>query len=213
MRRFVVMALTLAVVVASRPAGAEPPRIPIYEGELSFVDGGAQVDDQVPMTFRLHETPEGADDVVWESTFPVEVLDGLFVVELGQVDPLPSDVFDGGLRYLAVVVGQPPEELDPRQPVGGAPYALVAGRAAALAPAAVQQVSRDVGARLAADPEFAGLRTALAGPPRAACWDATGDADGDGSLTAPTCASPPPSTDGPWTPRRARARPEPGPNS
>ena len=159
MRR--VLRLISALLLVAPVARAEPPTTLFYEGALHQA-GGAPVDDTVRVTPRIHDAPtEGS--VLWPDVpapVDVDVVDGRFTLELGPLDPALFD--DPSPRYLSVTIGEGDDavELEPRQLVGGAAFALVASsslmcaQAESLAPAAVAPLASaiaDEGVFLRAD--------------------------------------------------------------
>ncbi|MEC9073264.1 MAG: fibrinogen-like YCDxxxxGGGW domain-containing protein, partial [Myxococcota bacterium] len=112
------------------------------QGLLRDNAGTLVAEDVFGMTFALYPAAD-AQVPVWTETRPaegqncgqnpeacVQVLDGIFRVSLGAVEPLPVSVLEGGSLWLGVTVETDPEL--PRRPLGSAPYALHAGSATAL---------------------------------------------------------------------------------
>ena len=97
-----------------------------YQGQLQDATGPA--DTEVDIVFELYEQDEGGSPLASDSHVGVEVIDGLFQVELD----LGSGAFDGGERWLQVIVNG--QELAPRQRVTAAPMALHAPGAGGSSP-------------------------------------------------------------------------------
>ena len=88
------------------------------------------------MTFKVFDAEAAGNALpsgtAWEETQNVEVVDGIFNVLLGDVTPLPVELFDGEptdaagpLRFLEAMVGG--ETLVPRRRLTSVAYALRAG--------------------------------------------------------------------------------------
>lgn len=60
-----------------------------FQGQL--IQDGAPFTGSVEITFSI---PDGAGGELWSEIQPVEVVDGLYSVVLGSVNPLPGDLFD-----------------------------------------------------------------------------------------------------------------------
>jgi hypothetical protein len=89
-----------------------------YQGRL-LDSGGNPVDGTPAITFSLYAQPSGGSPL-WQDWFNVPVADGLFHVTLAP----PTALFDGRPLWLGVRVQGDPGELDPRQQLLPAPYAL-----------------------------------------------------------------------------------------
>ena len=110
MHRWIVLFFSMTLALAAQ-AG------PItYQGQLE--DSTGPVDTQVNMDFELYDQDEGGSPIASQTHNDVEVSDGLFQVELD----FGSNAFDGGERWLAVIVDG--QELEPRQPITPAPIAI-----------------------------------------------------------------------------------------
>jgi hypothetical protein len=110
------------------PAAAERPQMPpagiypllSYQGRL--YENGAPANGVRQMTFRVCRTEPGTScATVWsEGPKDITVTNGLFTTMLGESTPLTSGAFSYGAT-LEVQVGS---QVLPRQPLGGAPYAM-----------------------------------------------------------------------------------------
>lgn len=87
-----------------------------YQGQLQ--DASGSFDGQVELVFELHETETDGTALATDGPHAVEVVDGLFQVELD----FGGGAFDGGERWLEVIVDG--QALDPRQPITAAPMAV-----------------------------------------------------------------------------------------
>ena len=90
-----------------------------YQGKLTALDG-VGVNDTLPIRFVLYESEEGADSVWGEVQPSVQIIKGLFDVELGSINPidLPFDK----IYWLGIFVNG--LELSPRVKLTRSPYAI-----------------------------------------------------------------------------------------
>ena len=125
---------TLAVVgLWNASAVAAPPPVPAtltQQGRILDKDG-EPVSSKVHFVFTVYDDPEAVKpaNVLWTEEQDITLDDGYFSTELGSVEAIPADVFDGSPRYLGVTVGND-DEMAPRQSITSVPYALLAGKAA-----------------------------------------------------------------------------------
>lgn len=119
-----------ALVAASTSFSQIPDRIN-YQGRLTDA-GGSPINTTVAITFALYTVQSGGTNIWSETHSSVEVVNGIFEVELGsQGGPgVPADQFDVPL-YLGVTVGND-SEMTPRQPLLPAPYAFRSQQAASV---------------------------------------------------------------------------------
>ena len=82
------------------------------------------------MTFRLYNASSGGSSL-WNETQSVQVIDGIYSIELGSVSPFPADLFDSDTLYLEVIIGS--ETLSPRQRLTSTAYSMKAGDAETVA--------------------------------------------------------------------------------
>ncbi len=102
---------TLFALLWSQPSQAQSTTL-TYQGQLKSLMGEA-VNASYPMSFRLYETPD-ADDAVWNEDYDgVDVIGGLFTVQLGSVNPFPEDLGERPTLYLGVRINERPE-MEPR---------------------------------------------------------------------------------------------------
>gem|GEM_PF-3917432 len=97
-----------------------------YQGILRD-NSGNLINGNPTITFNLYDNPI-AGNLLWSETKNVQVSNGLFNTQLGDVTPLDPAHFDRAL-WLEITVGA--DTLSPRQQLMGAPYAF------SLAPDAV----------------------------------------------------------------------------
>lgn len=97
-----------------------------YQGYLTD-DAGNAITDALEMVFSIWDTPSSGNQL-WSETQPeVAVIDGLFNVLLGSVNPIPPGIFTGAPCWLQTQVGS--EILSPRKEIVSVGYAYCAGRA------------------------------------------------------------------------------------
>ena len=78
------------------PVGAAPLAVS-YPGLLTDA-GGTPVNGTASFVFQIIATPSGGTSS-WAETQPsVQVVDGVYTVELGSVTALPASLFDGSER-------------------------------------------------------------------------------------------------------------------
>ncbi|MBK9035836.1 MAG: hypothetical protein IPL61_32075 [Myxococcales bacterium] len=131
--------IALALMLAAGTAHAVPEST-TFAGRLRTAAG--PVDGAVDVTFTFYSTAVGGSSR-WSQTLNLTADQGLVFAVLGSAsNPLDQTVFDGGPRYLELVVGG--ETLSPRLPIASVPYAVHAGvadsadRLGVLAPDDVQ---------------------------------------------------------------------------
>ena len=112
------------VLLLPQPAGAVPQQV-AHQGELYDADG--PVTDSVNFTFRLFDAETDGSEV-WLEDRTIDVVDGLYSVLLGAETPIAQVLAEEPALWLEITVdgGDP---LLPRQPLGSAPYAIVADTA------------------------------------------------------------------------------------
>jgi hypothetical protein len=108
------------------PARAVVPQLLTEQGRLTDTSGNP-VTGTVAIRFAIYAQPSGGSPL-WTETQNATLDAGYFSVELGEVNALPSSVFDGTTRYLGVTVNSDPE-MTPREPMTSVPYALIADNA------------------------------------------------------------------------------------
>jgi hypothetical protein len=109
-----------------QPAAPPIPPSISYQGRLTDPSGAPVSDGTYDMTFSVYDNPSSGSPL-WTQTIPVSVTNGLFDVVLGSpANPLDSDAFSGGPRWLGIQVAPDPSEMMPRQFLSSVPYALTA---------------------------------------------------------------------------------------
>ena len=98
-----------------------------YQGVLND-DMGNPIDDVLNSTFNLYDSITGGN-ILWTETQSIEIINGIFNVQLGGVNPIPSGVFEYEPLYLGVSVGTDPE-MTPRQLITASAFSRRANTAA-----------------------------------------------------------------------------------
>jgi hypothetical protein len=114
-----VMVVILLATLLPLVVFADVPQRINYQGYLTD-SGGNPVDGSVNIVFSIYDVAAGGT-AIWTESQTVAVNKGLFNVQLGSVNALPS--FSASPRYLGIKVGADPE-MTPRQLLASAPYAL-----------------------------------------------------------------------------------------
>lgn len=111
-----------------------------YQGILKDSSGNL-INNTVSLTFKIfnHST---SGSLLWQETKDVQVNNGLFSTQLGDVSPMNPAQFDQAL-WLEIVVGA--NTLSPRQQLMGAPYAF------SLAPGAIVSGDKIANGSIAAE--------------------------------------------------------------
>lgn len=103
-RKYITMGIIFVMVGIG--FGQIPPLIN-YQGMLTDASGNP-INGTVSVVFRIYDVATGGT-ALWEETQGVSVLNGLFNVLLGSVNPIPLDLFSGSERYLGLTVGSDAE--------------------------------------------------------------------------------------------------------
>ncbi len=102
------------------------PQMINYQGYLTNATGQA-LTGSYKITFRLYEDSIGVSSIKWEEIQnSVSVVDGLFNVLLGSVNPITPEHLNGK-RYLEIKVGNE-VEMTPRLLLGSSAFALQADK-------------------------------------------------------------------------------------
>ena len=96
------------------------PRILNYQGKL-LDSTGVGITDTVSMTFSIYTTETGGTPI-WSETRNVEVIQGLFSVILGTVNPFPTTMDFSSQYFLEVSVNG--ETFPARERLTASPYAI-----------------------------------------------------------------------------------------
>lgn len=118
--------MSMSLVLFSTNLYAGVPQMISYQGKITKTSG-LLIDTTVAMTFSIYADPLGMPPSLWgETQDSVKVEKGVFSVLLGSANPIPDSVFDGGIRYLAVKVGDDPV-MTPLKPIVSVAYAYTDG--------------------------------------------------------------------------------------
>ncbi len=116
--------LTWALVLPAPTQAQTTPGVVHYDGRLE--DGDTPANGPYSITFALYGESNGGS-AIWTETHTVDVTQGLFSVQLGSVEPLPSQALqDNDELYLGLQVEES-GEMTPRLPVASTFFALRAG--------------------------------------------------------------------------------------
>jgi len=115
----------LILLSAALPALAVvmPMRIP-FQGKLIDPVTNNPKNGAVAMIFKIWNAPTGGVQLFTESQ-TVNVVNGVFSVQIGTISYLSADMLSGTSAYLGVAAGGDPEMV-PRQPLSMSPYAYTA---------------------------------------------------------------------------------------
>ncbi len=119
MKRSILTGAILALVLTGYAMG-DVPRTISYQGVLKDDAGVIVPDDDYDFTFRIYDVSSGGT-ALWAESQTKHVTAGILNVILGEIDPIDLP-FDGPY-WLGVTIGAG-DELAPRTPLTGSPYAL-----------------------------------------------------------------------------------------
>jgi hypothetical protein len=122
----IMLLILLGMLMVNAFAQNTVPTMINYQGFLTDTTGKA-LDGTYMLTFRLYEQPTGVASIRWEEIHSeVTVVNGLFNVLLGSVNPLAAEHLDGH-RYLEIKV-EDEVEMTPRIRLASTAYALQADK-------------------------------------------------------------------------------------
>lgn len=101
---------------------ADVPRKISYQGILKDSIGNPVPDGTYPVLFKMYD-PEGGE--LWAETTSVNTTDGYFNVLLGNVNPIPKNLFIGAQTTLGITI-EPGNEMTPRLPMVSTSYSFAA---------------------------------------------------------------------------------------
>ena len=127
--RVILMGLVLTLAAGGFTVQAQEA-ILTYQGNLGNA-AGAPVNDTFSMMFRLYGEAEGGNAIWAELHEDIEVVDGVFGVELGHLVPFTEELAAEFGLYLGIQVGDSPE-MSPRVDVGTVLQAQWAGQVGGL---------------------------------------------------------------------------------
>jgi hypothetical protein len=123
-RRWLIAVLLLGTAISLQGV----PNIVNFQGTLTDTMGTPITGTQ-SMQFYLYEDSTGGIPLWAETHSSVEVTDGLFRVQLGWMNPLDPNTFDGSTLWLGVQVSPDVEPFTQRQPLITVPYAFRTSKA------------------------------------------------------------------------------------
>jgi hypothetical protein len=135
LRGLSIVVLVLCVALATTGVLAAVPIVMSHQGRLLDASDHP-LTGTYTLTYSIYEVPTGGAPLWTEDHVGVQVIDGLFSVELGATVPLSADVLSGSggggggatiVRYLQIQVsGQSP--VSPRTQLLASPYAVASSR-------------------------------------------------------------------------------------
>jgi hypothetical protein len=126
------LATTLfATLTALASHAIATPATVTFTGRVS--DASGPLSGPVDLDFSIYTAPTGGALLWEESHAAVDAEGGLVFVNLGSIDPLDGEVFDGSRVFLEISVNG--AEQSPRLPINSVPYATRAERSASAAEA------------------------------------------------------------------------------
>jgi len=123
MRKLCALATLFAIITFAAAAVSEVPGEITYQGLLTDTTG-VPINDVLSMTFTIYDDSTGGVSL-WSESKTVEVTSGYFTTRLGSVNPVDVVYFDGGWRWLEIIVEQ--EIITPRSRLTTSPYAFRPG--------------------------------------------------------------------------------------
>lgn len=116
------------LISAAQSATPDIPDFVSYQGRLTDA-GGTALTGTYGMTFCVYDQATAGNMLWCETQTAVSVTDGVFSVQLGSVNPLPSDLFDQADRYLGITITGDGNEMTPRLEITSNGYAYTAANA------------------------------------------------------------------------------------
>jgi hypothetical protein len=93
-----------------------------YQGKLTD-NAGEPLNATVSIQFSIYSQSSGGTTLWTETQSSISVSSGIFNVLLGNINPIPTSVFNGSNRWLGMKVGSD-AEMSPRQQIVSVGYAL-----------------------------------------------------------------------------------------
>ncbi len=94
--------LVALALVAGSVARADVPNNLGYQGRLFKADG-TPASGSFSLGFAVYDSESGGT-LLWTETQKLSLSDGFYATRLGEVTPIPDDLFAGSQRYLEVSV-------------------------------------------------------------------------------------------------------------
>jgi hypothetical protein len=105
--------ICLAAALLWAPLAAQSvPQLISYQGQLND-QSGAPVNGSIGLVFSIYDVPTGGA-ALWTETQTVQVSNGVFNVQLGAAQPVPTSLFEKEILYLGIKAGGD-SEMMPRQ--------------------------------------------------------------------------------------------------
>jgi hypothetical protein len=121
-----VITLGLTILITSTARSAAPQLIN-FQGLLTDTAGTPLADGNYNVLFIIYDAASGGNQI-WNESRSVSLVDGLFTIDLGAVNPLDQSVFDTSPLYLAMQVGANPE-MSPRSLLVSVPWSIQSSKA------------------------------------------------------------------------------------
>jgi uncharacterized protein (TIGR02145 family) len=120
---FITAILIVLIILTNNSLNAQVPLLINYQARLVNPATSMPVTDGAyTITFSIYDAAAGGE-LLWTETQSVQLVNGIYSILLGSLNPLNSDLFTGPERYLGVTVGTDPEMV-PRKQLVSVPYAL-----------------------------------------------------------------------------------------
>jgi hypothetical protein len=120
-----ILGLLFAVLFWTSLSNSQVPQMINYSGKLTTAQGNL-LNGPYNMTFSIYDDSIGGNLLWTETQSGALVENGVFSVLLGNLNPIPFDIWGNGPRYLGVTIGTGPE-MTPRKPMVSVPYAQRSG--------------------------------------------------------------------------------------
>lgn len=122
------MVLGIAVSISLVCLAASSTQMINYQGRLTD-SGGMVIDgDSVDVVFSIYGVASGGT-ALWSEPQAIAVNNGIYSVQLGKINPIPSSLFNASDRWLGVKVGTDAEMM-PRAQITSVAYAMNSQRIA-----------------------------------------------------------------------------------
>jgi hypothetical protein len=120
-KKLIMSGLIFLLVLVS--AYSQIPNEINYQGRLTDTTG-IPINDTLTIQFKIYQDAVAypGEIPLWTETQFDTLVDGLFSLLLGSIEPIPYDVFDGSLRYLGITLRADPE-MTPRKALVSVGYA------------------------------------------------------------------------------------------
>jgi hypothetical protein len=113
----------IAILVMGTAAAQSVPKLISYQGQLNN-QSGVPVNGNVGFVLSIYDIPTGGT-ALWTENQTIAVANGVFNVQLGTVNALPSAIFMKTVLYLGIRAGAD-QEMTPRQRITSGAFAQTA---------------------------------------------------------------------------------------